>query len=65
MMIGAGLGFVFGIISTIISAFQFDETETSAGQTILVGLVVAIPLAVMIGVVGGWLWDVFIRTAKP
>ncbi len=64
MMIGAGIGFIFGIIFTIISAFQFDETRTTAGETIAVGLLVGMPIAAVIGTFAGWLWDVFIRP-KP
>ncbi len=61
MMIGAGIGFIFGIIFTIISAFQFDESRTTAGETIAVGLLVGTPIAVVFGTAAGWLWDAFIK----
>ena len=61
MKIGAGLGFLFGIIFAVVSAFRFDETRTSASETVLVGLVIGLPIAVMFGVFGGWLWDVFFK----
>ena len=49
MSIGAGIGFLFGIGFTIISAFQFDETRTSAGETIAVGVFIGMPITVMMG----------------
>ena len=64
MMIGAGVGFIFGIIFTIISTFQFDETRTNTGEVIMVGLLVGMPIAVMMGTAAGWLWDVFIKQGK-
>lgn len=61
MSIGAGIGFVFGIGFTIVSAFQFDETRTTATETIAVGLLIGLPITVMMGTVAGWLWDIFIK----
>ena len=61
MSVGAGIGFVFGFGFTIISAFQFDETRTSASETIAVGLLIGLPITVMMGTVAGWLWDIFIK----
>ena len=61
MSIGAGIGIVFGLIFTAISAFQFDETKTSAGEVIAVGLLIGMPITVLMGTLAGWLWDVFIK----
>lgn len=64
MSIGAGIGFLFGIAFTIISAFQFDETRTSATETIAVGLLIGLPITVVMGTAAGWLWDIFINPRK-
>jgi uncharacterized oligopeptide transporter (OPT) family protein len=62
MSIGAGIGILFGLVFTVISAFQFDETQTSAGEVIAVGLLIGMPITVLMGTIAGWLWDVFIKT---
>jgi phosphatidylserine synthase len=64
MSIGAGIGFLFGIGFTIVSAFQFDETRTTAGETIAVGIFIGMPITVMMGTIAGWLWDIFFRERR-
>ena len=61
MMIGTGIGFIFGIVTAVISAFQFDETRTSATEVLAVGLLVGLPISVVMGTAAGWLWDIFIK----
>jgi hypothetical protein len=64
MSIGAGLGFVMGIVFTITSLFLYDEAETSAGYVIASGLLIGMPILVAMGTLAGWLWDVFIAGKK-
>lgn len=61
MSIGAGIGFVFGIAFAIISAFQFDETRTTAIEMIAFGLLLGLPITVVMGTLAGWLWDIFFK----
>lgn len=63
-MAGAGLGFVLGVAFTIISLFQFNDEETSAGEVAMVGLLIGMPIAVVGGVFLGWLWDVWERSRR-
>ena len=64
MSIGAGLGFVFGIIFTILSAFQIDEERGTTADAIQVGIFIGMPILVVMGTFAGWLWDVFFASAK-
>ena len=61
MSIGAGIGFLFGFVFTAISAFQFDETRITRGETIAYSLLIGMPITVVMGTFAGWLWDVFIK----
>ena len=61
MTVGAGIGFALGIVFTVTSLFLYDKEETSAGYVIASGLLIGMPILVMMGVLAGWLWDIFIR----
>ena len=62
MSVGAGIGFVAGIVFAISSLFLYDESETGPGEVLATGLLIGLPITVVMGVIAGWLWDVFIRT---
>lgn len=64
MSIGAGLGFVFGILFTIIAAIRVDTEEASVGDAVQVGIFVGMPILVVMGTFAGWLWDIFIKGKK-
>ncbi len=67
MSIGAGLGFIFSFIFTILAAIQFDQEsnpETSAGEVVAISLLVGMPVLVVMGTFAGWLWDIFIKEKK-
>ena len=53
---GGAIGLLMGLAFTVISLFQFDDSETNAGDVILAGLVIGVPISVMIGLGIGWLW---------
>ncbi len=55
---GAGLGAVVAVGATIISLFRLEGTGMGAGEAILVGLLIGMPIAVTGGFFAGWLWDV-------
>jgi len=57
---GAGLGFVMGIVFMIISLLQFDDAETNAKDVALVGILFGIPFSVLIGIAIGWAWGKFL-----
>ena len=57
MSIGAGIGFLFGVVMTLVSLLQFNEEETNAGEVLAVGLLVGVPIAVVMGTFAGFLWD--------
>jgi len=57
---GAGLGFVMGIVFMIISLMQFDDTETNAKDVALVSVLFGIPFSVLIGLGVGWAWRKFL-----
>lgn len=64
MSVGAGIGFIFGFIFTIMAAFNVDTDEASVWDAIWVGLLFGMPIIVVMGTFAGWLWDVFIKGAK-
>lgn len=53
---GAGLGFVMGIVFLIISLLQFDDAETNAKDVAMVSVLFGIPFSVLIGLGVGWAW---------
>ena len=55
---GAGLGAAVALGATIISLFRLEGTGMSAGEAVLVGLLIGMPIAVTGGFFAGWLWDV-------
>ena len=57
---GAGLGFVMGIVFMIISLLQFDDAETNAKDVALVSVLFGIPFSVLIGLGIGWAWGKFL-----
>ncbi len=59
---GAGLGFVMGIVFLIISLLQFDSAETNVKDVALVSLLIGIPFSVLIGLGIGWAWGKFYGT---
>ncbi len=64
MSVGAGIGFIFGIVFAVLSAFNVDEDETSVGYAIAVSLLIGMPIIVVMGTFAGWLWDIFIKGKK-
>ena len=62
MLAGAGLGAIVGVAATIISLFRIDTSQTSAGEALLVGLLIGLPIAVVGGVLAGWVWDLMTRS---
>ncbi len=67
MSIGAGLGFIFSFIFTILAVIQFDQDsnpDTSVGELVAYSLLVGMPVLVVMGTFAGWLWDVFIKEKK-
>jgi hypothetical protein len=56
MLTGAALGFLVGVAFTVLSLFQYDPEEVSAGQLIVAGLVIGVPISVVGGVFVGWVW---------
>lgn len=65
MTTGAVIGFVFGIIFTVLSAFQIDTEEATVGDAIQVGLFVGMPILVVMGTAAGILWDFFFTRKTP
>ncbi|NQW20841.1 MAG: hypothetical protein HQ477_09020 [Chloroflexi bacterium] len=61
-LMGAGLGFVMGIVFLIISLLQFDSAETNVKDVALVSLLIGIPFSVLIGLGIGWAWGKFYGT---
>ena len=61
MLAGAGLGAIVGVAATIISLFRIDTSQTSVGEALLVGLLIGLPIAVVGGVLAGWVWDLMTR----
>jgi len=59
-LMGAGLGFMMGIVFMIISLLQFDDAETNAKDVALVGILFGIPFSVLIGLGVGWAWGKFL-----
>ena len=57
---GAGLGFVMGIVFLIISLLQFDDAETNAIDVAMVSVLFGIPFSVLIGLGIGWAWGKFL-----
>jgi NhaP-type Na+/H+ or K+/H+ antiporter len=57
---GAGLGFVMGIVFMIISLMQFDDTKANAKDVALVSVLFGIPFSVLIGLGVGWAWGKFL-----
>ena len=57
---GAGLGFVMGIVFLVISLVQFDESQTNVRDVTLAGILIGIPFSVLIGLGIGWVWGKFI-----
>jgi len=55
-LMGAGLGFVMGIVFLVISLLQFDESQTNAKDVTLAGILIGIPFSVLIGLGIGWAW---------
>lgn len=64
MSVGAGLGFLMGIVFTVIAVFQVDEEETSIGYAIAASLLIGMPIIVTMGTFAGWLWDIFIKQKR-
>ncbi len=65
MSIGAGIGFVVGILFTIVAAIRVDTDEASVGDAIMVSVFFGIPIIVVMGTFAGWLWDIFIKPKSP
>ena len=61
MLAGAGLGAIVGVAATVISLFRIDTSQTSVGEALLVGLLIGLPIAVVGGVLAGWVWDLITR----
>ncbi len=59
-LMGAGLGFVMGIVFMIISLMQFDDTKANAKDVALVSVLFGIPFSVLIGLGVGWAWGKFL-----
>ena len=57
---GAGLGFVMGIVFLIISLLQFDDAETNAKDVAMVSVLFGIPFSVLIGLGIAWAWGKFL-----
>ncbi len=57
---GAGLGFVMGVVFLVISLLQFDAAETNAGDVALASVLIGIPFSVLIGLAIGWAWGKFL-----
>ncbi len=64
MSIGAGIGFVLGILFTVIAAFRVDEEQATVGDAVQVGIFVGMPILVVMGTFAGWLWDIFIKEKR-
>lgn len=67
MSVGAGLGFIFSFVFTILAVLQFDQEsnpETSVGELVAYSLLVGMPVLVVMGTFAGWLWDIFIKGKK-
>ncbi len=58
-LMGAGLGFVMGIVFTAIALFQFDSAETNAKDVAIASLLIGLPFSVLIGLAIGGLWSRF------
>ena len=58
-MLGAGLGFVMGIVFTVIALLQFDETRATATEVAMWSLLIGLPFSVLIGLAVGGLWSRF------
>ena len=54
-MIGAGVGFVAGVVFAVMSVFRYDASETTLGSVLGAGLLIGVPVAVVLGTVAGWL----------
>ena len=57
---GAGLGFVMGIVFMVISLMQFDDTKANAKDVALASVLFGIPFSVLIGLGVGWAWGKFL-----
>lgn len=64
MTIGAGIGFVLGFVFAISALLTYDDTETNAGYVLASSLLIGMPVLVTMGVLAGWLWDIFIKGKK-
>ena len=66
MLAGAGLGAIVGVAATVISLFRIDPAQTgigelTSGRALAVGLLIGLPVAVVGGVLAGWIWDLITR----
>ena len=61
MLAGAGLGAIVGVAATVISLFRIDPAQTGIGEALAVGLLIGLPVAVVGGVLAGWVWDLITR----
>ena len=58
-LMGAGLGFMMGIVFLIFSLFQFDREVSDVKGQILLTVVFVMPFMVLIGLGIGGLWSKF------
>ena len=52
---GAGLGFLVGVLFTVVSLFRYDPAEATLASVLAAGLLIGVPVAVVIGTVAGWM----------
>ena len=50
-----------GVAATVISLFRIDPAQTGIGEALAVGLLIGLPVAVVGGVLAGWIWDLITR----
>lgn len=64
MLAGGMLGAVLGIAFTVLSLFQYDSERTTAGEVVAVGLLIGVPISMLAGVIGGWIWELIFRPGR-
>ncbi|MEX0762487.1 MAG: hypothetical protein WD208_01070 [Dehalococcoidia bacterium] len=64
MLAGGMLGAVLGVAFTVLSLFQYDSERTTVGEVVAVGLLIGVPISMLAGVIGGWIWELIFRPGR-